>query len=526
MPSLSLKYRIAAIIFALEAIMMAVVLSLTLNSYFNANTELSTKNELVLMNILSDLGRVALFNAEYDEFQPYVEEIVANPIVEKVLLLDHDNRVVVSSDVTDVGRISPPINNLHNPSKSHYWRVNKIANSSGVLGKLAIMFSHESLVSANKKATDLGIATALTGMVVIALVGIIIGFLLTRRLDNLTEAATKIAEGNLSASANITGEDEVSLLGKAFNQMARNVEKLVAELRDRESELQTIQLDLEQRIRERTAELAVARDEALAANHTKSLFLANMSHELRTPLNAICGYSELILEIAAEQGYDQIRGDIQNIHSAGNHLLGIVNNVLDLSKIEAGKMEFELHEFNIADLIHEVVSSVKPLVEKNNNQLEIHFDDSISDMYTDETKVSQILINLIANAAKFTENGNITFTIKKHPQHNLALFTIEDTGIGISPHHINSLFEEFTQADSSTTRKYGGTGLGLALSKRICELLGGQIDVQSQVNKGTTFYVHLPIKTTLKASIHQEQIHHKNIRNENQQVSNISNKKI
>lgn len=524
MPSFSLKYRIAAIIFALEAIMMAVVLGITLNYYFKANTELSTKNEVVLTNVLSDLGRIALFNAEYDEFQPYVEEIVTNPIVEKVMLLDHDNRVVVSSNVTDVGKISPPINNLRNKNESHYWRVEQISNSSGKLGKLAILFSHDSLVMANDEAIDLGIGTALSGMIIIAIIGIIIGFLLTRRLENLTDAATRIAEGNFSVSVNTTGDDEVGILGKTFNQMARNVEKLIAELRDRESELRSIQLDLEQRIQQRTAELAVARDEALAANHTKSLFLANMSHELRTPLNAICGYSELISEIAAEQGYEQIRGDIQNIHSAGNHLLSIVNNVLDLSKIEAGKMEFELREFEISELIHEVVSSVKPQVEKNNNQLEINFDDSITSMYTDETKVSQILINLIANAAKFTENGNITFTIRKHPQHNLALFTIEDTGIGISPQHINSLFEEFTQADSSTTRKYGGTGLGLALTKRICELLGGQIDVSSQLDKGTKFTICLPIKTTLKAVVYNEDSNPGS--GELRQVSNLHNKKL
>ncbi len=484
--------------------MMAVVLSLTLNYYFNANTEISTKNEVVLTNLLSDLGRVALFNAEYDEFQPYIEEIVTNPVVEKVMLLDHDNRVVVSSNVTDIGKISPPFTNTGAQKSTHYWRVEKIANSSGALGKLAILFSHETLAHANQKAIDLGIATALTGMIVIAIIGIIIGFLLTRRLDNLTQAASKIAEGNFSASTSIKGKDELGILGSAFNKMARNVEKLIAELRDRERELKAAHLDLEQRIIERTAELAVARDEALAANHTKSLFLANMSHEFRTPLNAISGYSELIEEIARDNGYTEILSDLENIQNAGNHLLGIVNNVLDLSKIEAGKMEFEIREFQIPDLINEVVASVKPLVHKNNNQLEIHYDDSVISMCTDETKVSQVLINLIANAAKFTENGDITFTVKKHQQHNLIIFTIEDTGIGINPHQINSLFEEFTQADSSTTRKYGGTGLGLALSKRICELLGGQISVVSQLNKGTKFTICLPIKTTIKPGQHRD----------------------
>lgn len=485
--------------------MMAVVLSLTLDSYFEANTELSSKNEIVLTNILSDLGRIALFNDEYDEFQPYVEEIVTNPIVEKVMLLDHDNRVVVSSDVTDVGKISPQFTNTGVQKATHYWRVEKIANSAGTLGKLAIQFSHETLANANQKAIDLGTTTALTGMILIAIIGIIIGFLLTRRLENLTQAASNIAEGNFNASTNIPGNDELGVLGRAFNKMARNIEKLIAELREREKQLRAVHQDLEQRIDERTAELAVARDEAMAANHTKSLFLANMSHELRTPLNAINGYSELVEEIARENGYDQVLHDLDNIRYAGRHLLSIVNNVLDLSKIEAGKMEFELRYIQISDLIHEVVASVKPLVERKNNQLEIVYDDSVSSMYSDATRVSQVLINIIANAAKFTEDGEIIFSIKKHQQHELVIFTIEDTGIGISPHQINSLFEEFTQANLSTTRKYGGTGLGLALSKRISELLGGQITVVSQLHKGTKFTVCLPIKSSLKASLHSEQ---------------------
>jgi len=168
-------------------------------------------------------------------------------------------------------------------------------------------------------------------------------------------------------------------------------------------------------------------------------------------------------------------------------------------------MEFELRYIQISDLIHEVVASVKPLVERKNNQLEIIYDDSVTTMYTDVTRVSQVLINVIANAAKFTENGDISFSIKKHQQHELVIFTIEDTGIGISPHQINNLFEEFTQAEASTTRKYGGTGLGLALSKRICELLGGQISVVSQLHKGTKFTICLPVKSTIKPGLYHSQ---------------------
>ena len=196
MPAFSLKYRIAAIIFLLEAIMMAAVLSTTLNSYFEANTKLANKNETVLANLLSDLARVALLNAEYDELQPYIEEVVTNPAVEKVILLNHNNRIVVSSNLYDIGKQSPSFQNVEN----HFWRVQEISNASGTLGKLAIHFSHNAFKEANKKAADLGILTALIGMVVIAVIGIVIGFLLTRRLENLTEAASKLADGDLDVA--------------------------------------------------------------------------------------------------------------------------------------------------------------------------------------------------------------------------------------------------------------------------------------------------------------------------------------
>ncbi len=238
-----------------------------------------------------------------------------------------------------------------------------------------------------------------------------------------------------------------------------------------------------------------AEEAADAANRAKSAFLANMSHELRTPLNAIIGYSEMLQEEAEDFGYTQIVPDLRKIQSAGNHLLGLINNVLDLSKIEAGRTELFVESFDIARMIEDVVSTVQPLVNKNHNQLTIQVAPNIGTMRADLTKVRQTLFNLLSNAAKFTENGTITITAHREEtaaKGDWLTFTVEDTGIGMTPDQQSKVFMEFTQADASTTRKYGGTGLGLTISRRFCQLMGGDITVESEVGRGSVFTVRLP----------------------------------
>lgn len=501
--NLSLKYRIAVLIFLLEAIMMAVVLGATLTSYFDANTKLSNQNERVLINILSDLARVALLNVEYGELQPYVEEFVTTPAVEKVIVLDEKDRVVVSSTVTDVGGVNPQFIS----SENQFWRTQEIENSSGRLGKIAIKFSHHALVAANERAVDVGIITALAGMLIIAVCGVIAGYLLTRRLETLKNAALKMISGDLSVRTGLHGKDEIAILSETFDRMAQGVEIIIHDLRDREKEISNAHDELEKRIAERTRELAIARDQALAANRTKSVFLANMSHELRTPLNAIIGYCELLSEVANDNRYKDIISDLDNIHVAGTHLLKIINNVLDLSKIEAGKVTFELTNFDIEEMVNEVVTNTRPLVHKNNNNLEVLYGKEVGSMYADKTKVRQILINVIGNAAKFTEAGTITLSVDRQKIGKNIIFTIRDTGIGISEENLHKLFEEFTQADASTTRKFGGTGLGLAISRHHCELMGGHIVASSSLGKGSSFTVILPVSVTLAAEVQIAQNH-------------------
>ena len=230
------------------------------------------------------------------------------------------------------------------------------------------------------------------------------------------------------------------------------------------------------------------------ANQAKSEFLANMSHELRTPLNAIIGYSEMLEEDAEDLEQDDFIPELQKIQSAGKHLLGLINDVLDLSKVEAGHMDMYLETFAVRPLIEDVASTMQPVTEKNNNILKIQCADSIHTMHADQVKVRQSLFNLLSNASKFTQNGTITISISSEDTLNgqWINFRIEDTGIGMLPEQLQKIFNAFAQADSSTTRKYGGTGLGLTITKRFVQMMGGTVNVESDIGKGTTFTVRIP----------------------------------
>ena len=243
-------------------------------------------------------------------------------------------------------------------------------------------------------------------------------------------------------------------------------------------------------------DLLDARRAAEAANQTKSQFLANMSHELRTPLNAIIGYSEMLEEEAEERGQAESVADLRKIRAAGRHLLALINDVLDLSKIEAGKMELHLETFELQPAIEAVASTVAPLIEKRGNTLRLDLDPGLGAMRADVTRVRQVLFNLLSNASKFTERGTITLRAGRRPgpDGGVVILTVADTGIGMTPEQQGRLFQAFSQADVSTAAQYGGTGLGLAISRMFCEMMGGDITVASAAGEGTTFTVRLPVE--------------------------------
>jgi len=258
----------------------------------------------------------------------------------------------------------------------------------------------------------------------------------------------------------------------------------------------------EEELAQLVQKLEIARDQAETATRTKSQFLANMSHELRTPLNAVIGIADMLLEDARDQGQEDLLEPLERIGHAGTHLLNLINDILDLSKVEAGKMELHHEYFDGTGIISDAITTARTLAEKNENTIIVDGAEPVGEIFTDITRFRQIVLNLLSNACKFTQKGTITLKteLQKASGNDQLMFSVADTGIGMTQVQIDGLFQEFSQADSSTTRKFGGTGLGLAISHRLSRLLGGDIEVESKYGEGSTFTLRLPVTAPPESS--------------------------
>lgn len=397
---------------------------------------------------------------------------------------------------------------INTPQKSIIFGTKKI-NSKIITRELDVPFKIKISVSVRplqetirQNQINIFMIFSLSLALIGGFIGLVIDKYVHKPFERLVKATKDFATGNNNSRVNISTKDEFGILASFMNDMFERIEEHAIELKSKthERKLATNKI-IEQRddLQRLTNDLTIARDQAFKANHAKSAFLTNMSHELRTPLNTIIGYSELLTEdiVKTQLNKNELISDLDKINQAGKHLLTLINDVLDIAKIESGKTEIRAEFFNLKSIIHDIENMISPMVKTNNNHFIIEIKTDIFDITSDVVRIKQILYNLLSNACKFTHNGEIKLLIDNTDNEHIT-FSVSDTGIGIDNSKIDKLFEEFVQADDSTTKIYGGTGLGLSICRRLVELLDGSINVKSTPLIGSTFSITLPVHINKK----------------------------
>ena len=438
----------------------------------------------------------ALWNLDDDVVDDFVESLFLDEAIVHATVM-WANQVIIERT-----RESFQGTDFSNPDQSSplIVKTSDILFEGNKVGAIRIAMSRESV----RDELILNISGIIT-LTILIIVGIsltsvaITSRYISRPLLQLQNSATSIAHGDLEAPIEISGRDEIGTLARDLNAMRESIKKLFEELRESNEKLEEYGRTLEQKVEDRTAELEHAMGEAQEAraaaeeaNKAKSHFLANMSHELRTPLNAILGYTELILDNMYGEVPEKSREVLERVEYNGRHLLGLINDVLDLSKIEAGALTLSLADYSMKEVVTTVITAVEALAMEKKLALKAAMPPDLPIGKGDEQRLTQVLLNLVGNAIKFTDEGEVALQVRA--SNSEFLVSVTDTGLGISEADQQKIMEEFQQADASSTREKGGTGLGLAIAKHLVEMHGGRLWVESRPGKGSTFSFTVPVR--------------------------------
>jgi signal transduction histidine kinase len=469
----SLRGKLTAIVMltTVVALVVACAAFLAYDRVIFRRTLVATRS--VLADIVGANSTAALTFRDRASAREVVMALEAEPHVTAAYIYDGDGREFASYVRTDgaLARPAPPVGTapVFLPDRLGVFR--PILLDGQTIGTVYVESDLGELSARQGQYVQIGLVVlALASGAALLLLASLQGIVSRPILDVVHTARHVSSHEDYAIRARKYGQDEIGTLVDAFNDMLQQIE-------------------------EHQRQLRAARDAAETANRAKSAFLANMSHELRTPLNGIIGYTEMLLEESEDGGQASLIADLNQVRKAAKHLLALINNILDLSKIEAGKMDVHVERFEIAALVHDVIGVIEPLVTVNGNTLRIDLPDAVarSEMETDRVKLRQTLWNLLSNACKFTREGHVTLRVRRDPSRpGWLTFAVSDTGPGMTSEERQTLFQEFVQGDAAQRHQYGGTGLGLAISRRFCGLIGGDIGVESRPNAGSTFTIRVP----------------------------------